>query len=349
MKKTNFLKLTCVALTLIITSCSNTEEAPRGEYDNGIFVINEGNFSEANGSIGFYEEVTSESSQDIFAAANGVSPGGIIQSLYFYEDLAFIIDQVGNRIEVVEAETFKTIATIDQGLITPRYMVVANGKGYVSNWGLYDENFNLPDSYLAVIDLESFEVTGSIETDNGSEGMIVFANNIYLANSNSNTVEIINTADNTITGSISVATGPRTFVEDKNGAAWLLSNDFFAGSALAQLELSTEQVLKSFAIGADAKGLNINGAGDQLFYLSAPYSSDAVVKVIPIDATEDAAEALISGPNLYGLGVDPKTDIIYLGNHNGFQGNGTVIRYEGSTLLDSFSAGLAPNGFVFRN
>ena len=70
MKKTNFLKLSVVALAFIIASCSNTEEVPRGEYANGIFVINEGNFSEANGSIGFYEEVTSESSQDIFAAAN---------------------------------------------------------------------------------------------------------------------------------------------------------------------------------------------------------------------------------------------------------------------------------------
>ena len=154
--------------------------------------------------------------------------------------------------------------------------------------------------------------------------------------------------DDAATSSITVATGPLDMVEDKNGKIWVQSNEFFAESALSQLDLSSEQVLKSFIVGSSAKSLNINGAGDQLYYLSAPYGADAEVKTVSIDASEDAAEALITAPNLYGLGIDPVTGIIYLGNHNGFQGNGTVIRYDGSELLDSFAAGIAPNGFVFR-
>jgi YVTN family beta-propeller protein len=227
-------------------------------------------------------------------------------------------------------------------------MVVANGKGYVSNWGSYDANFNLPDSYVAVVDLESFTILKTIKTDSGSEGMIAFGGNIYVANSNSNTVEKIDSSNDTVSSTISVATGPLGMVEDKNGKVWVLSNEFFAESALSQLDLSTGQVLKSFTIGESAKSLNINGVGDQLYYLSAPFAGDGEVKMISIDAIEDSTEALIVAPNLYGLGIDPVTGIIYLGNHNGFQGNGTVIRYQGDVLQDSFAVGIAPNGFVFR-
>lgn len=348
MKKANFLILPIALVAIIISGCSSTEVAPKGEFATGVVIINEGNFSEANGSIGFYNESASEVSQDIFEKANGVATGGLIQSVYFYENLAFIIDQAGNRIEVVEAETFKSVATITSGLNTPRYMVVVNGKGYVSNWGSYDDNYDLPDSYVAVLDLESFTISKTIKTDSGSEAMIALGGHVYVANSNSNTIEKIDTSNDTVTSSIIVANGPLGMVEDKNGKVWVLSYEFFAESALSQLDLSTEQVLKSFIIGESAKSLNINGAGEQLFYLSAPFTGDAEVKMVAIDATEDAVEALITAPNLYGLGVDPVTGIIYLGNHNGFQGNGTVIRYEDDVLLDSFAVGIAPNGFVFR-
>lgn len=348
MKKVNFLILPITLVAVIISGCSTTEEVPKGEFATGVVIVNEGNFSEANGSIGFYNESAAEVSQDIFEKANGVATGGLIQSVYFYENLAFIIDQAGNRIEVVEAETFKSVATIASGLNTPRYMVVVNGKGYVSNWGNFDENFNLPESYVAVINLSNYTVVKEIKTDNGSEGMIAFSGNVYVANSNSNTIEKIDTSNDTVSSTISVATGPLGLVEDENGKVWVLSNEFFAESALSQLDLATGQVLKSFTIGESAKSLNVNGAGDHLYYLSAPFAGDAEVKMVSIDATEDAVEALITAPNLYGLGVDPVTGIIYLGNHNGFQGNGTVIRYQGSTLLDSFAAGIGPNGFIFR-
>lgn len=348
MTKPNLFILSCAVAALIISGCTNTEEAPRGEFSTGVIIVNEGNFTESNGSVGFYSESSSETTQDIFNNANGVSPGGLIQSVYFYDNMAFIIDQLGSRIEIVEAETFKSIAVIDQGLSTPRYMVVAGGKGYVSNWENFDANYDLPNSYVAVIDLESFTVTKSIESDNGSEGLVVYGEHVYVANSYSNTIEEIDPITDAITSSTTVATGPVGFAEDMNGKVWVLSSSFFAGSALSQLDLSTKEVLKSFGISESAKSLNTNGAGDTLYYLSTPYGTDAEVKMLSIDVVEDAEEPLITSPNLYGLGVDPISGIIYLGNHNGFQGNGTVLRYEGPNLKDNFPAGVAPNGFVFR-
>ena len=348
MNNTKSLILSTTIYALIISGCTSTEETPRGEFASGVIIVNEGSFTESNGSVGFYNESSSETNQDIFNIANGISPGGLIQSVYFYEDMAFIIDQLSGRIEVVEAETFKSIAVIDQGLSTPRYMVVARGKGYVSNWGNFDINYNLPDSYVAVIDLENFAVSKSIETNNGSEGLVVYGEHVYVANSYSNTIEEIDPATDAIISSISVAAGPVGFAEDKHSKIWVLSNDYFAGSALSQLDLSTKEVMKSFVISESAKSLNMNSTGDHLYYLSSPYDAVAEVKMLSIDDVEDAEDALISSPNLYGLGIDPNSGLIYLGNHNGFQGNGTVLRYDGPEMKDNFPAGVAPNGFVFR-
>jgi len=348
MKNVKLFILFWAITALFISGCSDTDEKPRGEFATGVIIVNEGNFSESNGSVGFYNENTFVVSEDIFNQVNGVSPGGIIQSVYFYKDLGFILDQAGNRIEVVEAETFKAVATIEIGLNTPRYMVVANGKGYVSNWGDFNANYDLPESYVAVIDLDSYTVSKSIATGNGAEGLFVFGGNVYVANSYANTIEVIDPATDTVSGSITVATAPLSFAEDKNGKVWVLSSSFFAGSALSQLNLATKEVIKSFSISPSAKSLTLNGAGDQLYYLSSPYGADAEVRTLSIEAAADASEALITGANLYGLGVNPTTGILYLGNHNGFQGNGTVLRYEGATLKDYFAAGVAPNGFIFR-
>jgi DNA-binding beta-propeller fold protein YncE len=329
--------------------CCNSEEAsPGGEYANGIFIVNEGNFTESNGSIGFYSDVTEIRETDLFEKVNSVKTGGIIQSIYFYEDKAFIIDQYGSRIEVVDSESFESIATIDHGLNTPRYMVVANGKGYVTNWGNFDDNYDLPDSYIAIIDLENYTVTKSLDAGNGAEGLIVFGGDVFVANSYSNTIEVINTLTDEISIALTVPPNPVCFQEDMNSNVWVLSSPYSSGSALSKLDLTIKTIVTSFSVAPSARSLVINGAGDKLYYLSAPFGTEAEVRSLSIESTKDTGEALITAPNLYGLGIDPESNLLYIGNHNAFQGNGTVLRYNESLLIDSFESGVAPNGFVFR-
>jgi YVTN family beta-propeller protein len=169
-----------------------------------------------------------------------------------------------------------------------------------------------------------------------------------VANSFSNTIDIIDPASESVVAQMEVAAGPTSFVEDVNGKTWLLSNSWLSGSALSQLDLSTEEVIKSFTIGGSAKSLQINPAKDQLSYLSAPFGADASVYMVSIDATEDSSEAVISASNLYGMGIHPVTGEIFLANHNGFQGNGTGLIYSGDQLKSTFATGVGPNGFVFR-
>lgn len=329
-------------------SCSETDENPVGEFSKGIFVVNEGNFSDANGSIGFYHESNKVATQDIFEKANGTAVGGLIQSIYFYDDRAFIIDQLGNKIYVVNAGTFELITTIEDGLSTPRYMVVAQGKAYITNWGQFDANYNLPDSYVSVFDLTTYEEEATIKTDNGSEGLFSFGGMVYVANSYSNTIDIIDPASTQVESQIEVAAGPLSFVEDKNNKVWLLSSSYINGSALSQIDLATEEVIKTFKVGDSAKSLQINSSGEELYYLSAPYGVEASVYKLAITANENSTTPVLTGPNLYGLGVHPTSGLLYIANNNGFQGNGTILIYDEGELLDNFASGVGPNGFAFR-
>ena len=334
--------------SLSFSSCQNTDITPTGEFATGVFIVNEGNFSDANGTISHYNELTNQTTQDVFAVANGIEVGGLIQSLYFHEDLTFIIDNLGSKIYVVNAESFEHITTISEGLNSPRYLTVFEGKAYVTNWGSYDENWNLSESFVAVIDLTTFEINKTISTDSGSEGIIVHGGKVFVANSYSNSIDIIDPETVSVVSQIEVEWGPQAFKQDKDGMYWILCSAFDGSSYLLNLDLVNEELVKTIVVAQYAKALDSNSDGDMLYYLSAAYGSDTEVYSFPIEAAEASTEPLLAAANIYGLGVHPQTGNLWLTNHNGFQGNGTALIYSGTQLKSSFPTGMGPNEFVFR-
>lgn len=331
-----------------LTSCDDKNGLPQGKYASGILVVNEGNFTEADGSIDFIS-TDYELTSGIYALENEVATSGVFQSLYLDKDRAYMVDQSGSRVIRVYAETFAQDVIWEDDLSTPRYVTIANDKAYVSNWGEFDENFDLPNSFVTVINVNTGETLKTIPTDNGSEGLTAFGGNIYVANSYSNTIQVIDTETDTIISEFEVPFAPTTFTEDIQGKYWVLSSHWLEGAHLSQVDLASEEIIKTFPVAGSSKSLTRNGAGDQIYYLSAPYGEDASVYKVATSATEAPAEPIISATNLYGLGVDPSNGDLYLANHNAFQGNGTVIRATSTgEIIETFPAGRAPNGFVFR-
>ena len=53
--------------------------------------------------------------------------------------------------------------------------------------------------------------------------------------------------------------------------------------------------------------------------------------------------------NIYGIGVNPNTGEVYVGDSKAFDGVGEVFRYSvNGTFVESFSVGVGPNGFAFN-
>ena len=79
--------------------------------------------------------------------------------------------------------------------------------------------------------------------------------------------------------------------------------------------------------------------------------SQAFTNVFSVDASAQNPEAVsfaTEGFAFYGIGVNAQTGNVYVGDSNGFQSTGTIIRYDPSgEVIDQFASGVGPNGFIF--
>ena len=136
MKKLTKIFLSLFASALFLTSCSsddNSNSESLGAYDNGTFVLNEGNTTTSTSSITFISN-SGAVEQDVYKNVNpsGVALGTYLQSMFFDDTRAYIISGSANKITVVDRYTFKFIATIATDFANPRYGAVANGKAFVT-------------------------------------------------------------------------------------------------------------------------------------------------------------------------------------------------------------------------
>ncbi len=79
-----------------------------GAYDNGVFILNEGNFFSANASLSYVSNDLATFQNDIFKIVNSPATlGDVAQSMRFGGDKAFIVVNNSNEVEVVESLYFK--------------------------------------------------------------------------------------------------------------------------------------------------------------------------------------------------------------------------------------------------
>ena len=355
MRKGFYYGLIWVGVLALFIRCGEDAE-PRVEslFANGVFIVNEGNFTESDGSLSYYDFDSSEVANHIFEAINDRPLAAIFQSMAMYAGRGYIVDTNG-RIEIVDAKDLTSIGAIDGDLDLPRYFAGFGNYGYVTDWGLYDENWANPDSKIHVIDLEAMSVSESLNTPSRPEGIMAINGLVYVANSATNLITVYDPASNNLIDSIEVNNGPIQFVMDRNQDLWVISNGaYISGGALQQIDLqggevnSTVDLSDIFPNGR----LAINGNRDVLFFMGETWAADFSYtenKVYKTSINDPGRYTeIIDEKNLYGLGVDPQHEEVYVADAVAFQGNGKVYTYDfAGNKLDEYSVGRGPRDFVF--
>lgn len=243
--KINKLLLNLFLISLVFVSCSDdpdpvvapTPEPSKGNFEGGIIVSAEGNFGNKDGSVSFVgSNLNSLATNFIYTGVNNAQLGGLIQSIAFNEDEAYIILNDVNTIVVVDRYTFEKKAEIKgkvdpttkkkTGLNNPRYMAFANGKGYVTNWG---EGGDKTDDFLAVVDLKTKKLLESkqISLDNGVERIISKNNKLYVTHlgawSSNNIVSVVDLGASNAVTKITVKDNPDEIFVDNSGNLVVLS------------------------------------------------------------------------------------------------------------------------------
>jgi YVTN family beta-propeller protein len=343
-----------LALALQLTACGGDEAAPTGKYENGTLVINEGNFSDSDGEVSFVNpggQVTNR----IFQAENPRPLAAIVQSARRIGDRIYLVANRADKVEVVNAADFKTVATVEnanQNLVNPQDIAAVDNKAYVSCWGPFSPTFTRDAPFLAILDLATHRITGRVALPAFPQGVLAANGNVYVALAGSNQVAVVNPANDQIISNITVAANPQRLYLDANRRLWAVCSS----GALVRINPGTNQVeatISTAPVRPNGKAA-FNSAGNRLYYYSVEFSADfrtSTGRVYALDITAAAAPTapLVTQGNLYGIGVDPATDQLLLADNNGFQGNGTVVRYRpDGTRVDALAVGRGPNGFLFQ-
>ena len=350
--KKNLRKIGMFALAItVLSSCKkdNIDDISiPGNYEDGYFITNEGNFGTGNGSISFVDEYGTVEN-DVFASINSFALGDVVQSMSIINDHAYILVNNSSSIEVASVDSMHSVAKIN--VSQPRYMAkVSDEKAYVTDWGI---------NGVQVIDLATNTISSTIACGTGPEGITVANGFAYVCNVGGfgldNTVSVINSSTDVLETTLTVGDKPNSAVVDANGAVWVLTGGYTEYDAnwsvisetagnLVKIVGNAIEATYTFPVGNHPEDLIINDAGTTLYYSDGSWSK--AVYAFNVDDPELSTTPLISR-SFYGLGFND--GYIYGTDAVDYVQSGWSYKYSSNgSIIDSVQVGIIPGGYCFN-
>lgn len=353
-KKVTSAIILCISLFTV--ACEEDINTKLFNETDGIFIVNEGNYTYGNSSLSFYHPQTHEISNQVFHKANGFPIGDVLQSMTLKDTIAFLVVNNSGKIFAIDASTFKHIGTIS-GLVSPREMLVINDtKAYVSD--MYSNS-------ITIVNPSDFKITGYISLKKGSESLLQFGKYVFAGNwSKQNTIQRIDAGSDALIDSLVVTKQPNSMVLDKNQKLWVLSDGGLESlpggkvkACLTRINPETFTIEKEFFfpdLNSAPTRLCLNNSKDTLYFLNGSWGSSVsnggVYKMGVNELNLPGAPFIPeNGKLFYALGIDPKNSDIYVSDAIDYLQPGWVLRYDKhGVLIDSFKTDIIPASFCFK-
>lgn len=340
------MKKICLFLSvpLLFSSCIKDKPVSQAQevhlsVEKKVFVINEGNYGSGNASVSLFDPGSGESVEDYYKFRNGSVAGDVAQSLSRINGNYYLVINNSNKILICNDAFLKTGQI--NSLRSPRYILqVSNQKAYVSD--LYDDA-------ISIVNLNSNVKTGSIPCKGKTEKMLMLYNKVFVTNTESSYLYVINPVKDIIEDSIYVGVWASSLVSDKNDKVWVLSGGEKNKQAarLSRIDPIGNVVETFFDFGADdlPSNLCINKTRDSLYYLNSG------IFRLRVEETGLPAEAIVKpgSRNFYGLAVSPNDYKIYVADALLFTERSNVYVYDAAGGQEKmFKAGINASGFYFE-
>ena len=257
-----FFKFSTLSLIVLlaVSSCSDSDDSIpllKGDFENGYFISNEGNFGKPNAAVTFIANDLTQVTQDVFSGVNSTTLGDVLQSIAFDDDYAFLVVNNSNKIEVVNRYTFQSVATITEKISKPRYALVENGKLYVTNSAtksveVYDAK---TFAHLTTIAIET--TVEEIKEDNGF---------IYVMNAGYGTgknITVIDINSNTVVKTLTVGDGLNS-IEIEDGILYALHK-----TGITKVTTSNNEIIGEIPFEEGLKNANKLEVADNFIYFFA--------------------------------------------------------------------------------
>ena len=325
---------------LFVFSCKKDDpplppESP-GAYENGILVLNEGLFQQNNSSISFYNLANQQVYTQCFLTENNRGLGDTGNDFEKYnlngKDYVIIAVDISSQIEIVEANTLKSVAQIPlfdgTNAREPRRIEVYGMKAFVCNF----------DGTVSVIDLISNSVVKTITVGANPDGMVQVANKLYVSNSGGlnypvydSTITIIDMNTNNIIENFETRINSSSMIVDSQNEIYLLSSGNYAdiNPALVRINTTTNQVDQLFDIPIGS----MTKVGDWIYYYNL--DSKKVMRINLITENLDATIILDCADyeTFSGLQYNAELNLLFCFDANGYVNSTTVRCYATSGVF----------------
>lgn len=350
----NILRFIALA-TLLLTSCMKWETGEEETFEaspSGLFITNEGNFQYGNASLSFYDPATRTIENEVFYRANGMKLGDVAQSMIVHNGVGWVVVNNSHVVFAIDLNTFREVGRITN-LTSPRYMhFVSADKAYITQiW----------DNRITVVNPRTYQITGYIECpemtmETGStEQMVQWGDYVYVnCWSYQNRILKIDTRTDTVVDELEVGIQPTSLVLDRNGKIWTITDGGYDGSpygyeapSLYRIDAETFRIEREFpfALGDAPSEVQINGAGDRIYWLNEDvWEMDVEAERLPVRPFLEQRETIY-----YGLTVDPRSGEVYVADAIDYQQQGMIYRYSPTgELIDEFYVGIIPGAFCWK-
>ena len=337
------IKFSVIGLVMLfaLTSCEDSDgpvNLPKGDFDKGYLISNEGNFGSPNASVTFIDSELMQESNEVYQKVNSNTLGDILQSVTFDNDYAFLVVNNSNKVEVVNRYTFKSVATITDSLKLPRYAVVENDKLYVTNSG---------KKTVEVFNANSFAYLTTIAIDRAVEEIHEDNDFIYVMNAafgSGNAITVVDSNTDMVVKTITVGDGLNS-IEIEDDVLYALHN-----TGITKVNTNTNEIIGDilFEDGL-SKASKLEVEDDFIYFLSGSKIFKYGKDMTSLSNVELVDTQITDQSWFLGYGFNVVDDKMFYTDVKGFTENSEVIVYDlDGKVLKNFYAGIGANG-VYAN
>lgn len=345
---------------LVGLGCDTAGDKDREPEVDGVYVVNQGNFGDANGSVTVLEPGVKPAQQGTITGL-----GSILQSAAVIGGRLYLMSNSAERIDVFDATSLEQTAQIID-VISPRYLITDSATAYVTN--LYGASGSFAGGKVTVIDLLGDEKVREIPVGDNPEGLAIVDRRLYVSNhgfGEGRTLSVIDLESQAVIDTVDVeCDGPRFLFADEDGEIFV----FCTGRTIFDEEFNvigeTDGAVRVIdgASGVlldriDIAGrIGTEGPGQDAFYASQSGRIYAVKDRSTVLVFDTGSNELVSEVGPFGgdaigaVAYDERRDLLYLARMAGFVESGTVtIHTADGEQVGAATVGVAPAYIIIRN
>ena len=356
--------ISLVVFTLLIsfTACRDDVEMILSEYIQlehprqidgyqGFYLLNEGNMGSNKATLDFFNFETGEYMRNIYAERNPNVPkelGDVGNDMGIYDGKLYVVVNVSNKVEVMDAKTTERIGQID--IPNCRFIKFHEGYAYVTSYaGPVTINPNYEQiGYVAKINTTTHEQEDICLVGFQPDELEIVDGKIYVANSGGymgvestsdyeRTVSVIDIASFEEEKRIDVAYNLEHIKADKRGNLWVSSRGDYEKlpSRLFYIDIELQQVTDTIDVAASNYWID----DDLLYVIGTAYSHNTQYEgvsyyivdtktreVVKQQIVTDGIDKEFEKP--YGIMVDPETKDIYITDAGNYVTPGVLYCFD---------------------